>query len=70
MNVDGVLEEKCGKGFRISEKIPCDDGNLIDGDGCSSDCQVEEGFQCSGGSPQSPDLCMDATALEYDILYV
>ena len=23
-----------------------DDGNAIDGDGCSNTCQVEEGYQC------------------------
>ena len=24
----------------------CDDGNLIDGDGCSSTCTIEPGFEC------------------------
>lgn len=24
----------------------CDDGNLIDGDGCSSTCFIEPGFTC------------------------
>jgi cysteine-rich repeat protein len=24
----------------------CDDGNLMNGDGCSSSCQIEPGFQC------------------------
>jgi cysteine-rich repeat protein len=28
----------------------CDDGNAEDGDGCSSVCQVEVGFQCVGSS--------------------
>ena len=27
----------------------CDDGNLLDGDGCSGLCEVEPGFKCSGG---------------------
>ena len=24
----------------------CDDGNVIDGDGCSSLCQIESGYEC------------------------
>ena len=64
------FSEKCGKGVRISNSIQCDDGNLVDGDGCSSTCQIEEGFQCSGGSPSSPDQCMDESPLEFEILYV
>jgi cysteine-rich repeat protein len=28
----------------------CDDGNLIDGDGCSSICVLEDGWDC-GGQP-------------------
>lgn len=26
----------------------CDDGNAADGDGCTMDCQIEEGFTCTG----------------------
>jgi len=25
----------------------CDDGNLINGDGCSSACAVENGYHCA-----------------------
>ena len=35
----------------------CDDGNLIDGDGCNSTCMVEENWSCSGGSPTNKDTC-------------
>ena len=38
--------------------LPCDDGNTISGDGCSSTCQVEAGWSCSGGSPTSKDICV------------
>ncbi|XP_009296921.1 pappalysin-2 isoform X2 [Danio rerio] len=31
----------------------CDDGNLLDGDGCSKKCHVEAGFKCHG----QPSLC-------------
>ena len=27
--------------------LQCDDGNLIDGDGCSSKCTIESGWNCS-----------------------
>ena len=32
----------------------CDDGNIGDGDGCSSMCAVEEGFSCSNATCGSP----------------
>lgn len=37
--------------------MACDDGNNIDGDGCSRDCKIEKGYSCVGGSPNSPDTC-------------
>lgn len=40
---------KCGDGYRhFQEK--CDDGNLEDGDGCSSNCTVEDGWSCDDNS--------------------
>lgn len=42
----------CGNGL-IQTGEQCDDGNTIDGDGCSSTCQVEDGFVCTG----EPSLC-------------
>jgi cysteine-rich repeat protein len=36
----------------------CDDGNLADHDGCSSDCLVEAGFACTG----EPSVCRRAPA--------
>ena len=37
--------------------MQCDDGNTVSGDGCSATCQVEAGWQCSGGNPFEADLC-------------
>jgi cysteine-rich repeat protein len=37
---DGVLQTKFGE--------TCDDGNVVEGDGCSSACQVESGYVCQG----------------------
>ena len=46
-------EEVCGNGF-ISSSETCEDGNIVQGDGCSSSCTIEHGFECtmaaSGGS--------------------
>ena len=37
--------------------LDCDDGNDIDGDGCSSQCQIESDFKCEGGSTDTKDVC-------------
>lgn len=49
---DGVCAAVCGDGivFGVNpDGTPeeCDDGNTRDGDGCSSDCKLEEGYACS-----------------------
>ena len=43
---DGNLSEVCGDGLNYGI-FECDDGNLNDGDGCSSTCTIETGYQCS-----------------------
>ena len=53
---DGGCQEVCGKG-RNYGGLPCDDGNTLDGDGCSQSCQVEHGFLCTLGDSNTPDLC-------------
>jgi fibro-slime domain-containing protein len=49
----GSCTSKCGDGILLpgdaNEK--CDDGNNLDGDGCSHDCQIEDGFQCETVGP-------------------
>ena len=37
--------------------MQCDDGNNVNGDGCSSDCRIEANYHCTGGSPNSKDSC-------------
>lgn len=59
----------CGDGLRFPSEyfeellsyIECDDGNQQNGDGCSSSCELEFGYQCSGGSPSSKDTCKVVT---------
>jgi cysteine-rich repeat protein len=36
----------CGDGVWESSDEECDDGDVIDGDGCSADCRIEEGYTC------------------------
>lgn len=40
----------CGNGVKVSYEA-CDDGNLINGDGCNNTCRVEAGFSCNNSSP-------------------
>lgn len=58
----------CGDGS-VTEDEQCDDGNAMDGDGCTSDCVLEPGYACNG-QPSScqlapmGDLCSAAPLLE------
>ncbi|KAL4467438.1 hypothetical protein ABPG72_011036 [Tetrahymena utriculariae] len=54
---DQICHEKCGKGYRFTDELQCDDGNLINGDGCDSNCMIEPKWKCQGGSPTSKDNC-------------
>lgn len=44
----------CGDGL-LAPGESCDDGNSDDGDGCSSICQVEDGWLCADPTPSNPD---------------
>ena len=50
--------DECGNGRRIHNQ--CDDGNLVDEDGCSSECEVEENFECVNGTAETKDVCFDS----------
>jgi proprotein convertase subtilisin/kexin type 5 len=50
--------EICGDGFNYG-KYECDDGNLLNGDGCDSKCKVEAGWKCEGGTEHVADSCND-----------
>jgi cysteine-rich repeat protein len=43
-------EVRCGDGLRVSSES-CDDGNLEDGDGCSSQCTIEKNYLCHDLAP-------------------
>src|SRR5690606_41298393 len=48
---------RCGDGV-IDAGEGCDDGNAIDGDGCTSRCELEEGWSCPMFQPCVP-ICGD-----------
>jgi len=49
----GALYYEVGDGVFFATRCECDDGNSDDGDGCGSDCRIEECFACSG----QPSVC-------------
>lgn len=60
---------RCGDALQAPEE-GCDDGNLKDGDGCSSLCLVEDKWMCQGGSPTSASVCMISDAITMTVKYV
>lgn len=48
----------CGDGVVESAIETCDDGNVVAGDGCTTSCQREAGYLCTG----APSLCCFADA--------
>ena len=60
------LQPMCGNGL-VEPGEACDDGNPVDGDGCSAQCQVEPDYYCFGDLPTTcrPGACVTepATAL-------
>jgi cysteine-rich repeat protein len=56
MNSTGHCLEICGDGKLFYDK--CDDGNKINGDGCSSTCKVERRYICFNGSETHQSNCV------------
>lgn len=57
-NVFALEPIGCGDGF-IEGIEECDDGNPDDGDGCSSTCTVESGWDCTGEPSACTEVCGD-----------
>ena len=57
----------CGDGFKSGSE-ECDDGNTDDGDGCSAECTVEKGYDCSSGTcnPVAPGASCGNGTVEDD----
>jgi cysteine-rich repeat protein len=52
----------CGDS-RISGNEECDDGNFASGDGCSSTCTLELGYELQGNDPMPKPICGDGLAV-------
>lgn len=50
-----ICSTVCGDGL-VATTEACDDGNLINGDGCDSTCVVEADFSCFA-FPGQPSTC-------------
>ncbi len=50
----------CGDGMKMGSE-QCDDGNLADGDGCSSLCKKESGFTCTDAAITDTKPCSSGT---------
>jgi cysteine-rich repeat protein len=73
-----VLPPICGDGLKSGPE-QCDDGNTLQGDGCSAVCSTESGYTCTGspsvctansicgnGLVSGPEQCDDGNALPGD----
>jgi len=56
------IGSECGDG-EITDSETCDDGNTEDGDGCSSDCLVEDGI-CGDGVRNVGEDCDDGNTVD------
>lgn len=64
LNQDVCIEGGCGDGLLdIASGETCDDGNITDDDGCSSDCKLEN---CGDGLLQPGEVCDDGNAMNGD----
>lgn len=54
-DASGTCQEICGDGRLYV--LPCDDGNTVSGDGCSSTCSIEANYTCQGGSTTTASIC-------------
>ena len=49
----GSVKTVCGDGI-VAGNEECDDGNLVNGDGCTITCLIEDGFACTSGPANGP----------------
>jgi len=50
----GACKSVCGDGMLLRGTEQCDDGNALDGDGCSSACTTEAGYTCLSSYDNPP----------------
>ena len=57
-NENNNIAPVCGNGV-IEAEEECDDGNTEPGDGCSEQCEVEQGWECTGEPSVCNPICGD-----------
>jgi cysteine-rich repeat protein len=60
-----VTQPVCGNGV-LEEGEACDDGNNVDGDGCSADCMIEKKPVCGDGVLDPGEECDDGNLMDGD----
>lgn len=63
--ITGYDVPACGDG-RVDPGESCDDGNLIDGDGCESDCTDTRIALCGNGVIEGDEVCDDGNLVDGD----
>jgi fibro-slime domain-containing protein len=63
----GSCKSPCGDGQRFSNE-ECDDGNTVSGDGCSSSCKIETGFECTDSPMTTPASTKDIPVVVRDFI--
>jgi cysteine-rich repeat protein len=63
MDANFICQEICGDGVIVNAE--CDDANVFSGDGCSSSCTLEPGFDCN--LAVAPTKCKSQSMLFYKI---
>jgi cysteine-rich repeat protein len=63
MDASFICQEICGDGVAVNAE--CDDANVFSGDGCSSSCTLEPGFDCN--LDVAPTKCKSKSMLFYKI---
>ncbi len=56
-----IMIAGCGNGI-VDSSEQCDDGNLVNGDGCSSTCQLEVAPSCGDGNLDPGEQCDDSNS--------
>ncbi|GHG81888.1 DUF4215 domain-containing protein [Comamonas sp. JC664] len=55
-----AYDDRCGDGV-VSPREECDDGNIVNGDGCSNTCGIEAGYGCTGQPSTCAQTCGNGT---------
>jgi cysteine-rich repeat protein len=62
---DHLPPASCGDGLLEGDEV-CDDGNNVDGDGCTATCQHECEYICGNGDLEPGEQCDDGNAVNGD----